>query len=241
MPILQPIMLLTRTSIRKIAFAVLATTMVGLAACSDSATLPSSPNSPTRGLTPNDAPSLNWSGSGTTGYQTMTFTLTDDADTINIGGLFTLKVPKNAVCTLNSPYGPGYWDSPCNTLDYRSSVTVTAKYGISSTGPEVNFSPELRFSPYIKVTLSTSYYSRTLTSNRNYYASHPSALSFVSMYFEAGLPEPLVADVSGDNSLATHVNLWSGNLWRRIKHFSGYNVTSGDCSGCDAPPPIIDY
>ena len=172
----------------------------------------------------------------------MQFTLTDDADTINIGGLFTLRVPANAVCSLNSPYGPGYWDSPCQTLGGRTSVTVTAKYGISSTGPEVNFSPELRFSPYIKVTLSTPYYSRTLTSNRSYYESHPSALAFVNMYFEAGLPAPLVADVTSDNSLATHVNLWSGNVWRRIKHFSGYNVATGDgCTGCDTPPPIIDY
>jgi len=170
----------------------------------------------------------------------MTFTLTDDADTINIGGLFTLRVPANAVCTLNTPIGAGTWDQPCNTLDWRSSVTITAKYGVSSTGPEINFSPELRFSPSIKVTLSTSYYARNLTANRNYYASHPWALKFLDMYFQAGLNAPLVADAVSDPSLTTHVNLWSGNVWRRIKHFSGYNVTSGDQS-LDAPPPIIDY
>jgi hypothetical protein len=199
-------------------------------------------------VSPTDgAPSLNYTGGTTSGYQTMTFTLTDDADTINIGGLFTLKLPANAVCTLDSPYGPAYWDTPCTTLGWHAYITVTATYGMSNTGPEINFSPEIRFSPSTKVTVSTSAYARTLTSNRSYYASHPWALKFVGMYLQSTLTAPLVPDAINDVSLTTHINLWSGNVWRRIKHFSGYNVATGDMctsgtSGCsDTPPPIIDY
>ncbi|HEX4684046.1 MAG TPA: hypothetical protein VH277_15120, partial [Gemmatimonadaceae bacterium] len=31
-----------------------------------------------------------------------------------------------------------------------------------------------------------------------------------------------------DASVATHVNLATGRVWRRIKHFSGYNIFTGE-------------
>ena len=128
------------------------------------------------------------------------------------------------MCSLGSSYGPGTWDSPCTTLGDDESITVTATYGITLSGPAVDFSPALRFSPDAQVTLSTSLYSGVLTSASDYFASHPSALRFFGMYYEPNLGSTLVTDAALDPSLVTHVNLNTGIVWRRVKHFSGYTV-----------------
>jgi hypothetical protein len=235
------------SSIRKLVFVGLATAMAGLVACSDSAILPSGPVA--RMSAPVKAPSLDIATVGHAwGYQTTTFTLTAAAGTIDIGGFYTLNVPDNAVCTLDSPYGPGTWDSPCTTLGPSDSITVTATYGFSTTGPAVDFSPALRFSPSAQVTLSTSLYAPIITTWQSFFAQHPSALQGLGMYYAPSLDAPMVTDAAVDSTVVTHINLSSGLVWRRVKHFSGYNVATGQV--CDpspddpncvpTPPPVID-
>lgn len=220
----------------------------GMAACSDSNTAPSVPTSQV--VAPTDRPSLDYNGSARFwGYRTATFKLTSAGGTYNIGDSFyTLTVPANAVCNLQSSYGPGTWDTPCTTLGADESITVTATYGFSLTGPVVDFSPELRFSPSTQVTLSTSLYSFVLTSGRYYFSHNPSALRFFGMYYVPSLGGNVVTDAALDPSLVTHINLNTGLVWRRIKHFSGYSVATG--LACDpspddpdcvpAPPPIVE-
>ncbi|MGH7619771.1 MAG: hypothetical protein ACREPM_21370 [Gemmatimonadaceae bacterium] len=68
------------------------------------------------------------------------------------------------------------------------------------------------------------------------------------MFYEPTLGAKLVGDASTDASLVTHINLSTGAVWRRIKHFSGYSVTAG--TACDpspdnpdcveGPPPVVD-
>jgi hypothetical protein len=48
-------------------------------------------------------------------------------------------------------------------------------------------------------------------------------------------------DAGYDLSQITHINLSTGLVWRRIKHFSGYNVTSGlPCDPSPDDPDCID-
>src|SRR5690348_2991617 len=149
-----------RPYLRHVALAAVA---AALAACSDAATGPSTTN--VRNPVPADRPSLDINSSARFwGYRTTTFTLTSTGGTYRIGDFYTLIVPANGVCSLSSSYGPGTWDSPCTTLGDGESITVTATYGITGTGPSVDFSPALRFNPAAQTTLSTSLYSNVLTS-----------------------------------------------------------------------------
>lgn len=218
-----------------------------IAACSDAATGPRAGD--VRSAVPADRPSLDINSSARFwGFRSTTFSLTSAGGTYKIGDFYTLSVPANGVCSLSSSYGPGTWDSPCTTLGDGESITVTATYGITLNGPAVDFSPALRFSPDAQVTLSTSLYSGVLTSASDYFASHPSALRWFGMYYEPNLGSSLVTDAAVDPSLVTHVNLSTGIVWRRVKHFSGYSVTSGlacdpspDNPDCvEGPPPVVD-
>lgn len=218
-----------RQSLRYVA----AATVVALAACSDSGTAPTAPAA--RDLSSADRPSLDLSSTMHWGYRTATFTLTAAGGVFDLSdGFYTLTVPADAVCSLNSTYGPGTWDTPCTTLGADESITVTATYGLANGGPVVDFSPELRFNPNTSVTLSTSLYAPILTYGRWYFQHNPSALRYFGMYYVANLESSIVTDAASDPSLVTHVNLTTGLVWRRVKHFSGYSVTSG--LACDPSP-----
>jgi len=228
-------MILMRRNARYI---VTAAALAAVAGCSDTSTGPAS--SASRVPAPSDRPSLDYNnGAHFGGYRTATFSLTLAGGTFNIGnGFYTLTVPANAVCEQTSSYGPGTWDDACSTLQHGQSITVTATYGFSNTGPVVDFSPELRFSPDAQVTLSTSLYAAMLTSGRGYFSQHPSALRNFAIYYLPSLGAPLVTDAATDPTLVTHVNLQTGLVWRRIKHFSGYSVASG--RACDPSPDNPD-
>ncbi len=199
---------------------------VVVAGCSDSATSPSNPA--TRGAAPADGPSLNYSAqSRFGGYRSTTFTLTAAGGTFNVGGLYTVTIPANAVCVVGSSYGPGTWDSPCATLGAEHSITVTATYGYDNGGPVVDFTPELRFSPGSQVTISTSLYAPVITAAHGFFNSNPDALRHYAIYYVPTLGARVEVDAAIDPTLVTHVNLTTGLVWRRIKHFSGYNVATG--------------
>jgi hypothetical protein len=225
---------------------VVASTMVGLAACSDTGRSPSGPDVPA--LSAHSRPSLDdISGGNSWGTQTSTFTLTAAGGTFDIGGFYTLTVPADGVCTLSSSYGPGTWDSPCDTLGPNESITVTATFGFSHGGPGIDFSPALRFSPSVQVTLSTALYANLLTNARGFINANPAAFRRFGMYYAPSYGSDIVTDAATDPSLVTHINLTTGLVWRRVKHFSGYNVTSGlectpspDDPDCIEVPPIVE-
>jgi len=207
--------------------------IAAIAGCSDSATSPSDATS--RTLAPGDRPSLDYNGpSRFGGFRTTTFTLTSSGGKFEVGDLYTIRVPANAVCSLNSSYGAGTWDSPCTTLKSGQSIKVTATYGFANGGPVVNFSPDLRFSPSSQVTIESDMFAPILTGFRWYYESNPSALRYFGVYYTENLGETGRAESSFDQTMVSHISLKTGLVWRRIKHFSGYNVTSG--LACDPTP-----
>jgi hypothetical protein len=208
-------------------------TVAALTACSDS---PTSPRETPRTLSPRDVPSLDYSGPYRFGgFRTTSFVLTAAGGMYNIGdGFYSLNVPANGVCVLESSYGPGEWDSPCQTLAGDQSITVTATFGFANGGPVIDFKPGLRFSPTAQVTLSTGMYAPLLTTLRPLFSSNPSLLRFFGMYYTPDLGATATTDAAFDPSLVTHINLRSGLVWRRVKHFSGYNLVGG--MPCDPSP-----
>jgi hypothetical protein len=223
-------------------------TIAAIAGCSDSTTSPN--NMSSRTVRATDRPSLDYSGPlHFSGYRTSTIVLTSAAGTFNIGnGFYTLSVPANAVCVLGSSYGPDEWDKPCTTLANNESIQVTATIGFANGGPVVDFSPGLRFSPDAQVTLSTSMYAPILVPLRDYFAANPSALRNFGIYYTPDLGMTDRTDAAFDPSVVTHINLQSGLIWRRVKHFSGYNVVAGmpcdpspDDPDCvEGPPPTVE-
>ena len=121
-----------------------------------------------------------------------------------------LVVPAGAVCDpATSGYGEAYWDSPCSVA---RSVTITAKsWRLPNGRPHVEFSPALRFAPGKTVTLYLT--DRSIVSD-------PSA---VILYCDAFT---CVDESIGDPSLATYRDGTKGYVYRRIKHFSGYNIAA---------------
>lgn len=192
---------------------------------------------------PGKGPSLDWnSGALFNGARSTSFTVTAAGGTFQIGGLYSVNFPANSICDpTTSTYGPGTWDDPCTTLAPGQSVTITATYGFSGSGLGVDFSPALRFNPNTQVTISTNAYAFSLTTFASFFAANPGALHFLGIYYEPALGGAGQTDAGRDPSLVTHVNLTTGIVWRRIKHFSGYNVWTGlPCDPSPDDPDCID-
>ena len=211
----------------------LAFTAVALAAnaCSDTSTSPAS--APERGISPPTAASNGLFGNSPTSVSD--FTLTDNGGTFFVLGKYTLTVPKDAVCGPRwTPYGNTEFDAPCQTL-HGQAVAIHA--ALSPTGVlGVEFTPDLRFSPSAVVTLSTNAFATTIKSGAWYYAYHHDLLNGMVIFSHPVAGATSVFDFAGDRSLITHVNLTTGVVWRRIKHFSGYFMSSGQA--CSPSPDV---
>lgn len=171
------------------------------------------------------------------------FTLNSKGGTFPLaGGLYTVVFPANAVCDpAVSTYGTDQWDAPCTTLGKGQSIKVHATVSVTSTGLAVDFSPSLRFSPLTTVTLYTDYYSAVITANSAYFSANHAALRPFAMYWAPVFGAASVPDYLTDPTAVTHVNITTGRIWRRIKHFSGYNVVSGQpCDPSQGDPDCIE-
>lgn len=220
--------------------------LFAVAACSDTVATPTAPAA--RSLSP-EGSAFDYSQTGRSfGTQSADFRLTARGGTFTINGLYTLNFPANSVCDPSrSTYGPTEWDRPCATLSDGQSIQVHATLSLSGGGLGVDFSPALRFSPNTQVTISTDIFAPVIKTGRAYFAAHPSALDFLAIYYSPSVGSNPVGDFVADPSVITHVDLTTGRVWRRVKHFSGYNQTAGsscdpgpnnpDCVSVDAPPP----
>lgn len=146
-----------------------------------------------------------------------TFTVGPWGGRYNLGSTHRIEFPANAICDLaTSSYGPGEWDQPCTPT--TASVRITAKSWTDAAGhPHVDFQPAMRFSP----TLSEGV---VLYLKDKKSAYDPSAKI---LYCGGVLNLSCVDESAADPSLAVKFDSPNGFLYRRIKHFSGYNVTAG--------------
>lgn len=212
---------------------------ISVAACSDSSNNPSAPT--TRTPPSLSAPLAGLGASATwAGFASGDFTLTSNGGTFVISGLYTLTFPANSVCDPDqSSYGPTEWDSPCQTLADGQSIKVHGSISLIAGGLGVDFNVPLRFSPDTRVTLSTSVFASVLKSNQDYFSSNTSALNFLAIYYAPAIGQDPVPDYLTDPDVITHVDLTTGRVWRRIKHFSGY-VVGAKSATCDSNCVQVD-
>jgi hypothetical protein len=214
-----------------LAFAAVA---VAATSCGDSATGPVA-TSP-RALSPFAAAFDNsQSGQGQSAI-TSDFTVTPSGGTFTIlNGRYKITFPAGSICDpATSTYGPTEWDAPCSVMT-QGQVQIHAALS-SSGGQGIDFSPALRFSPSTVVTISTSQFSGMLKQGQSYYAAHLSLLNFLPIYSaSAGIAS---ADFAIDPSVITHIDFATGLVWRRVKHFSGYYMSSGQ--PCTPSPDVPD-
>jgi hypothetical protein len=196
-------------------------------ACSDVST---SPQTSARSLSA--APAFDYSGGGRFRFGDMrtTFTVTPDGGSFAVNHLVNVDFPASSICDPDqSTYGASEWDNECVVVTHP--ITITATTRLTSNGMAVDFQPDLRFAPDKQVVLSTDLFAATLRSNRQYFASSPSSLRSLAFYYSPSLGAATVADYLTDSSLVTQVDLETGRVWRRVKHFSGYMGGSG--RACD--------
>lgn len=127
-----------------------------------------------------------------------------------------LYVPANVVCEIGSTYGPTEWDTPCARQVDPVAVTITI--GEDAKGnPTAHFSPDMRFAPsshpYRWVVLGLKM--RGKLDPAGYGVLYQPTGSAV-LIDEAATDPTLRAWRTGGNVIA-----------RRLKHFSGYNVSLG--------------
>ena len=199
MPLNQSLKLTTSNLRSLLAFAALA---VLASACRDSSVAPSSP---ARTATVN-RPVLD----KLIGSATLTYT-PGDGLYANVGGQNTIYIPANAICAQGvSGYGPGTWDDSCTPS--TKAIAITAKSWLDDKGhPYVEFHPALRFVPNKWVVL--------------YIADNKAVLDGTARIIYCPDAGSCVDEATTDPSLFTFH--WAGGVYRRIKHFSGYNVAAG--------------
>ncbi|HEY7236276.1 MAG TPA: hypothetical protein VH539_19100 [Gemmatimonadaceae bacterium] len=162
-------------------------------------------------------------------------------------GDFDIVVPAGAVCNpATAKYGAKHWDDDCAPMMSTMVVQVVTK--TSAAGVSVDFQPDLRFRPNAGwVTIQTHAYSPLLssTSVRQLARSSLYFQNFVILYSPSdGSSRIDEVRTTGDPSMMTHIDLKTGIVWRRVKHFSGYLVTAGfnctpsaSAAGCPVDDP----
>jgi len=201
-----------------------AAAIVAAAACSDSSV---APNADASLRAADRAPTLDLITPGIN--LGSDFVLTSNGGTFGVAGMYTVNFPQDAVCDPSlTDYSAAEWDAPCQTLADGQSINVHATVKMTTSGVAVDFQPELQFSPSTTVTIWTDQYAATIGRNRAYYTANPTALGPLAMSYSTSLGGSRIADYTADSSVITHVNLITGRVWRRIKHFSGYNIFTGE-------------
>jgi hypothetical protein len=203
--------------------------MVVIAGCQDN--MPSAPVSPSAApasvmMAPEGRPELSLSGLGDQNASA-DFTVGPSGGTFFVGS-HAVVFPARSICNpKKSSYGPGTWDSPCETLN--KELTIHVEVRTTRAGSWVDFSPALRFAPSNEPRRWVWMYMYTPA------ARDAKDVSRFKVLYAPELGAPGIDDSSLDPTLRTYVDTRTGMTVRRIKHFSGYVGSSG--KACD---PAID-
>lgn len=193
------------------------------------------------------APALSLASNGRSDHSVITtLTISPAGGTYHIGD-FDVVIPAGAVCDpASTSYGPAHWNSECAPANRDITVQVIAAGHQGQVS--IDFKPDLRFRPSAGwVTVRTAAYKDLLTSDavRALPTSSSYFSNFIILYVPTG-GQSHIDEVrsTGDPSLVTHIDRATGIVWRRVKHFSGYMITSGDkCTGTlsgDGTTCIVD-
>jgi hypothetical protein len=151
--------------------------------------------------------------------------LSADITVTPTGGWFRLGnhgifFPDHAICDpATSSYGVAHWDEPCDVLD--EPIRIHAEVRTQDGRSWVDFTPALRFAPSAD---STQWVQIYLYSDG---ALDPDNLPEMTILWSSGIGDPGVDESVDDATQRTFVDVDQGIAFRRIKHFSGYSVSSG--------------
>jgi hypothetical protein len=179
-----------------------------MAACSDSPTSPTALTAARHALLSDTTVMV-----GDTTVATLVVDPTKGKSVI-ISGDHKIVIPANAICAVaTSSYGPTEWDQPCATE--TQTVVITARSWYDAAGhPRVDFQPAMRFNPAAQAVVL-------------YLNDHSATTSGLRIDYCADGALTCVDESVADSSLLTYRNGTNGLWYRRIKHFSGYNIASG--------------
>jgi hypothetical protein len=154
--------------------------------------------------------------------------------TFSLGAGNYLTFPARSVCDpALSTYGPTEWDKACTPATRTTTIHVKAWLDKNGT-PRADFSPNVRFVPSV---LPTQWVTLTFTSQ--YAAWYGSNIVYC-----ADPTQPYakcVNETAADPTLATVKDPVTGRMTRRIKHFSGYSITTGEpCDPSPEDPDCVD-
>jgi hypothetical protein len=153
----------------------------------------------------------------TTTAAVMTFRVNNSEGITKKIGSHVISIPAGAICDLTSSYGTTEWDKPCQPLKGAVVISATVLQDIDGQ-PYLDFQPAMRFSPSKEVMLFFSQGKNTAKTEllveycNNLAVCYDESLTDATVKpFRIG-STPIIA--------------------RRLKHFSGYMVVSGEsCTG----------
>lgn len=144
------------------------------------------------------------------------FTVTPSGGYFQMGS-HGIVFPRNSICDpATSSYGPAFWDDDCRVL--RAPIRIRAQLRQQDGREWIDFSPELRFRPSRRAVDWVWIYMRTDAATQPY--------ASLNILWSPAIGVQGIDESIEDATLRTFVNP-VGYAYRRIKHFSGYNVTSG--------------
>src|SRR5690349_7150414 len=152
------------------------------------------------------------------------FTVTSTGGVFNLGP-HAIYFPANAICDPStSSYGPTEWDAPCTPA--TEPIRFHAEVRVVDGRSYVDFTPAVRFVPTNDPASSVWLYMKTsaLSTNPD---SAKAMLRRMSVLYSMQIGDVGVNEALADPSLRTYVWLDGGIAFRKIKHFSGYNVYDG--------------
>jgi hypothetical protein len=149
-----------------------------------------------------------------------------------------LEIPANAVCALGiTSYGPAFWDAPCTPQNAPVQLTITVR-NAASDHPSVDFQPAMRFNPQAAAVQLYFYVPNVSQADaKNWVITYcPSAGSGSSSLSTSNSGSGsasgstsggCVNEALTDPDLQTFVDYNASVLFRRLKHFSRYQVDDG--------------
>ena len=143
------------------------------------------------------------------------------------GGYFTLGkhviyFPANSICDpATSTYGVTEWDNPCTAI--AAPIRIHAELREQDGRTWIDFSPELRFVPSSDETQWVYLFMRTNAIEGKQLTSKKAP----PILWSPAIGMPGIDEALFDETLKTKWDRRLGGVYRRIKHFSGYNVYTG--------------
>lgn len=188
--------------------------VASLAACGE---MPSAPATPSLDLA---APSLAQSAkAGPSVPQTVTIRVNTGVSAVyGIGGQNWVYIPAGALCDDDAGYGPELWDAPC--------TPATGTVAIDVTSFAINGRPAAEFHKDVRFTRSGSANWRDwVILGLKVQGNMNGQLGYGILYRPTGSSRWV--DESVDDPTLRAFRATGNVIARRLKHFSGYNVSLG--------------